>query len=99
MRRDDAGWTGSMKHPWVNPPMQYKLGAARGLWWETMAALGTLAVAAYVILVLVSLKVLDVNWGYAMLPVIGLLAVIMGLVTVFKAVGEEKGQSKRGRDQ
>ncbi|MFI5427559.1 hypothetical protein [Aeromicrobium sp. UC242_57] len=34
MTRNSDEWTGSMRHPWANPPMKYKLGAARGLWWR-----------------------------------------------------------------
>ncbi|MFI5427558.1 hypothetical protein [Aeromicrobium sp. UC242_57] len=64
-----------------------------------MAALSALTIAVFVVLVLVDQDVLSEGWAYSMLPIGVVAVVVMGLVTVFKAVGEEKGQAERGRDQ
>lgn len=90
MRKDADGWTGSMKHPWINPPMKNQLGVTHGLWWETMSVLLIVAAAVMTVLVLVDRDVLGHGWAYAMIPIACVAAVLMGLFTLFKAVGEEK---------
>ena len=38
---DDDEWTGSMKKPWLNPPMKHTLGATRGSWKYAMGVILT----------------------------------------------------------
>ena len=90
MPDQDDEWTGSMKKPWLNPPMEHKLGATRGSWLPAMLAIGAVIVAVVVVLLLVNAEVLDRGWAYAVLPVAIIAAAATRVLTIFKANAEDK---------
>lgn len=68
-----------------------KLGVTRGPWfWVTMLAVIALVVGIIVIFVLVQNDALSRGWAYAALPLGILLAASTRLLTLFKAVDENK---------
>ena len=89
MAKDDD-WTGSMKKPWLNPPMKHDLGARRGSWWVAMLVIGVAVAAVVVILVLVSGGHLARGWAYVALPVAIVAAALSRVLTIFKAAAEDK---------
>jgi len=68
-----------------------KLGVTRGPWfWVTMLAVIALVIGIVVIFVLVQNDQLSRGWAYAVLPLGILLAATTRLLTLFKAVDEQK---------
>lgn len=97
MAKDDD-WTGSMKKPWVNPPMKHSLGAGRGSWWKAMTVIGVAVAAVVVVLVLVSTGTLGRGWAYAVLPIAIVAAALSRVLTIFKAGAEDKDNDGTGPD-
>lgn len=89
-RRDDDGWTGSMKKPWLNPPQDKELGVKKGLWGPTMIGIVLAVVAVVVVLALVRAGTLDRGWAYAVLPIAIIAAAASRVLTIFKAGAEDK---------
>lgn len=90
MPEQDDEWTGSMKKPWLNPPMDHELGVKRGSWLPTMLVIGVVIIAVVVVLVLVNAEVLDRGWAYAVLPVAIIASAATRVLTMFKANAEDK---------
>lgn len=90
MPDNDDEWSGSMKKPWLNPPMKHELGVKRGSWLPTMAVLGLAVVGVIVVLLLVDADVLDRGWAYAVLPVAIIASAATRVLTMFKASAEDK---------
>lgn len=90
MPEKDDEWTGSMKKPWLNPPMDHELGVKSGSWLPTMLVIGVVIVAVVVVLLLVNAEVLDRGWAYAVLPVAIIAAAATRVLTIFKANAEDK---------
>jgi len=89
MAKDDD-WTGSARKPWLNPPMQHKLGAGRGSWRWAMLVILAAVVAVVVVLVLVDTDHLSRGWAYAVLPIAIVAAALSRVLTIFKAGAEDK---------
>ena len=68
-----------------------ELGVTRSPWfWVTMLAVIALVVGIVVVFVLVQNDVLSRGWAYAALPLGLLLAASTRMLTLFKAVDEQK---------
>ena len=87
---DDDEWTGSMKKPWLNPPMKHNLGTTRGSWKYAMGIIVVAIVAVIVVLVLVNTDRLSDGWAYAVLPVAIIAAAASRVLTTFKASAEDR---------
>lgn len=87
---DDDEWTGSMKKPWLNPPMKHELGATHGSWRYAMGVIVVAVVAVVVVLALVSSGHLARGWAYAVLPVAIIAAAASRVLTIFKASAEDR---------
>ena len=88
-RRDQDGWTGSWRRPWMNPPREHGFGAGRGSWRWGMAVIVAAVVLVLVVLVLVRQDVLPREWAYVVLPVAIVAAAASRVITIFKAGAEE----------
>jgi hypothetical protein len=86
----DDDWTGSMKKPWVNPPMKHDLGTTRGSWKISMLVIAIAIVAVIVVLLLVDAGRLPRGWAYAVLPIAIIAAALSRVLTIFKASAEDK---------
>ncbi|MCW2831351.1 MAG: hypothetical protein JWP31_2043 [Aeromicrobium sp.] len=87
---DDDNWTGSSKRPWMNPPMNHKLGAGRGPWRWAMLVILAAVVGVIVVLVLVDTDHLSRGWAYAVLPIAIVSAALSRVLTIFKANAESQ---------
>jgi hypothetical protein len=88
--KKDDDWTGSGMKPWLNPPMDQKLGAGRGSWKWGMLVIGVAVAAVIVVLILVDTDRLSRGWAYAVLPIAIIAAAASRVLTIFKAGAEDK---------
>jgi quinol-cytochrome oxidoreductase complex cytochrome b subunit len=73
------------------PDQDKQLGATRGVWWwATALAIVALVGAAITIFILVRNGQLSRPWAYAALPIALLAAAASRVLTLFKAVAEDK---------
>ena len=93
---DDDEWTGSMKKPWLNPPMKHDLGTTRGSWKFGMGVIVVAIVAVVVVLLLVQSDHLSEGWAYVVLPVAIIASAASRVLTIFKASAEDR---HRGPDE
>lgn len=82
----DDDWTGSMKRPWLNPPVRKGgTSAGSGGWRWAVLVIALLVVGAVVVIVLVDRDVLPRPWAYAVLPVAIIAAGASRVLTILKA--------------
>jgi hypothetical protein len=87
---EDDDWTGSMKRPWLNPPMKHDLNTSGGSWRYVLAVIVVAVIAVIVVLVLVGSGHLARGWAYGVLPVAIIAAAATRVLTAFKVGAEDK---------
>lgn len=93
---DDDEWTGSMRKPWLNPPMKHDLGTTRGSWKFAIGVIVVAVAAVIVVLVLVDGGHLSDGWAYAVLPIAIVAAALSRVLTIFKASAEDRSDPDAG---